>query len=166
MGEAVFSRIVVPTDFSPCSEAAWAVAQRLAGAFGSELILLHALVEPALWGPLRVDRARELYDSARQWATQMLENWAEDGRGKGLTVRLALRSGVPWQEIVDVASERADLVVIGTYGRHGMNRLLLGSVADRVVRLAPCPVLTVRKRIASSVTSCDLYHSSRAARGR
>jgi nucleotide-binding universal stress UspA family protein len=57
-----------------------------------------------------------------------------------------LRSGVPHQEIVALArDERADLIVIGTHGRGGINRALLGSVADRVVRLAPCPVLTVRE---------------------
>jgi universal stress protein A len=145
LGEAVFFRIVVPTDFSPCSEAAWTMAQRLAGAFGSELILAHVLVEPTLWGPLHVDRAREVYDSASTSAAEMLENWAEQGRGEGLTVRLALRTGLPHQEIVDLATdERADLVIIGSHGRSGMNRLLLGSVAERVVRLAPCPVLTVR----------------------
>jgi nucleotide-binding universal stress UspA family protein len=66
---------------------------------------------------------------------------------RALTVRRVLRTGVSWQEIVDLATdERADLVVIGTYGRSGMDRLLLGSVADRVVRLAPCPVLMVRER--------------------
>jgi nucleotide-binding universal stress UspA family protein len=123
------------------------MAQRLASAFRSKLILVHALVEPGIWGPLHMDQAREVYDSARGRATEMLENWAEDARRKGLSVRLALRTGVPWQEIVDLATdERADLVVIGTYGRSGMNRLLLGSVADRVVRLAPCPVLTVREK--------------------
>jgi universal stress protein A len=147
MTKAVFYRIVAPTDFSPCAEAAWAMAQRLAGAFGSELILVHALVEPVLWGPLHVGLAREVYDSARRRATEMLENWREDARRKGLNVRLALRTGVPWQEIVDLATdERADLVAIGTYGRGGMNRLLLGSVADRVVRLAPCPVLVVPEK--------------------
>jgi nucleotide-binding universal stress UspA family protein len=147
VAKAVFYRIVAPTDFSPCAEAAWAMAQRLASAFRSELILVHALVEPGIWGPLHMDQAREVYDSARGRATEMLENWAEDARRKGLSVRLALRTGVPWQEIVDLATdERADLVVIGTYGRSGMNRLLLGSVADRVVRLAPCPVLTVREK--------------------
>jgi len=61
-------------------------------------------------------------------------------------VRTFVRTGSPYQEIVDLATdERADLVAMGTHGRSGMSRLLLGSVADRVIRLAPCPVLTVRK---------------------
>jgi universal stress protein A len=62
-------------------------------------------------------------------------------------VRLAVRIGIPYEEIVDLATdELADLVVIGTQGRTGIAPVLLGSVAERVVRLAPCPVLSVRAR--------------------
>jgi nucleotide-binding universal stress UspA family protein len=146
MKESVFYRIVVPTDFSPCAEEAWMVAQRLAAAFGSELLLVHVLAEAALLGPLSADRLREVHDAASKRAAAMLESWAEQGRSKGLSVRLALRTGAPHQEIVDLATdERADLVVMGSHGRGRMSRLLLGSVADRVVRLAPCAVLTVRE---------------------
>ena len=143
-----FYRIVVPTDFSTCAEQAWALAQRLGGALGSELVLVHVLVEAPLWseGPFTMDRAREVFEAARTWAGERLEEWAAGARGKGLTARLALRTGAPHEEIVALATdERADLVVIGTHGRGGVNRVLLGSVADRVVRLAPCPVLTVRE---------------------
>jgi nucleotide-binding universal stress UspA family protein len=67
-------------------------------------------------------------------------------RAEGLSARVALRTGVAHQEIVALATdERADAIVIGTHGRGGIDRALLGSVADRVVRLAPCPVLTVRE---------------------
>ena len=61
-----FYRIVVPTDFSACSQEAWALAQRLAGAFGSELIPVHVLVESPLWGesPFNMDRVREVYATA------------------------------------------------------------------------------------------------------
>ncbi|MGH7400110.1 MAG: universal stress protein, partial [Candidatus Rokuibacteriota bacterium] len=63
-----------------------------------------------------------------------------------LTARPALRTGAAHREVVALATdERADLIVIGTHGRGGVDRALLGSVADRVVRLAPCPVLTVRE---------------------
>ena len=68
------------------------------------------------------------------------------GARRGSARGRALRTGVPHEEIVALAQdERADLIVIGTHGRGGINRALLGSVADRVVRLAPCPVLTVRE---------------------
>jgi len=142
-----FHRIVVPTDFSSCSQEAWALARRLAGAFGSELIPVHVLVESPLWGesPFNMDRVREVYDTARTWGRAELDKWAAQGAAAGLKVRTVLRTGVPHEEIVAVATdELADLLVIGTHGRGGMSRALIGSVADRVVRLAPCPVLTVR----------------------
>lgn len=144
----VFYRIVVPTDFSRCAEEAWALAQRLADAFGSELVLVHVLVEAPLFqeGPFTMDKARRVYEAARKWAEESLEQWAGTARGKGLNVRWVLRTGVPYRETVALATdERADLVLMGTHGRGGIDRALLGSVADRVVRLAPCPVLTVRE---------------------
>lgn len=150
--ERVFYRIVVPTDFSECAEEAWTRAQSLAEAFGSELVLAHVLVEAPLYaeGPFTMDHVRKVHEAARKWAQETLETRANKARSKGLKVRVALRTGRPYQEIVAVATdERADLVVIGTHGRGGLDRVLLGSVADRVVRLAPCPVLTVRTPDAS-----------------
>jgi nucleotide-binding universal stress UspA family protein len=144
----MFQRIVVPTDFSDCSQEAWSVAKRLGAVPGSELILAHVLTEIPRFGEgfLNVQSASEIEAAARKWATASLEEWIAKARVEGLTARATLRSGVPYQEIVGLArDERADLIVIGTHGRGGMNRVLLGSVADRVVRLAPCPVLTVRQ---------------------
>jgi len=127
--EGVFYRIVVPTDFSTCAEEAWALAQRVAQTCGSELVLVHVLEAPP--------------DTE---IGKTLEQWAAQARQRGLKARIAVRTGAPHQEVVALATdERADLVVIGTHGRGGLNRALLGSVADRVVRLAPCPVLTVRE---------------------
>ncbi len=127
--EGVFYRVVVPTDFSTCAEEAWALAQRVAQVCGSELVLVHILEAPL--------------DSE---AREALEQWAAKARQRGLKARTVVRRGTPHQEIVALATdERADLVVIGTHGRGGLNRALLGSVADRVVRLATCPVLTVRE---------------------
>lgn len=146
--DGLFYRIVVPTDFSTCAEEAWGLAQRLAAAFGSELVLVHVLVEAPLFeeGPFSMDRTRHVYEGARRWAEESLEEWAGKARGKGLKVRPVLRTGVPYREVVAVATdELADLVLMGTHGRGGINRALLGSVADRVIRLAPCPVLTVRE---------------------
>lgn len=142
-----FSRILVPTDFSAGSEAAWRAAQRLAGALGAELVLVHVFVETPLFfeGPFAGERVREVYASARAWVQEQLDKWTADARATGRTVRAALRTGVPYQEIVAAArDERADLIVLGTHGRGGLDRALLGSVADRVIRTAPCPVMTVR----------------------
>ena len=144
----MFHRIVVPTDFSDCSQEAWAMAKRVAAAPGSELVLTHVLTEVPLYaeGILNVENARKVREGARKWAEAALEDWVGKARGEGLSARSALRTGVPHQEIVALAQdERADLIVIGTHGRGGINRALLGSVADRMVRLAPCPVLTVRE---------------------
>ena len=143
----MFQRIIVPTDFSDCAEEAWSMAKRL-GAAGGELILAHVLTEVPQFGEgfLNVQSASEIEAAARKWATASLEDCIAKARGEGLTARAALRTGVPHQEIIGLArDERADLIVIGTHGRGGMDRVLLGSVADRVVRLAPCPVLTVRQ---------------------
>jgi nucleotide-binding universal stress UspA family protein len=144
----MFYRIVVPTDFSSCSEEAWRLAQRVAATAGGELILTHVLTEAPLYreGPFAMASVREVYEGARKWAEATLEGWVAKARGEGLAARSALRSGLAYEEIVALATdERADLIVIGTHGRGGINRALLGSVADRVVRLAPCPVLTVRE---------------------
>ena len=148
---ALFSRIVVPLDFSTCGELAWELARRLTDGRGGELILTHVMSEAPSWGegPFTMHRAQHVLDSARQWVETELERRATDARARGLTVRVALRSATPWQENVDLATaERADLIVLGTHGRGGLGRALLGSVADRVVRMAPCPVLTVREPAA------------------
>jgi nucleotide-binding universal stress UspA family protein len=144
----MFYRILVPTDFSECSQEAWKLARRMAAAPGCELVLAHVLTEVPLYGEgvLNIETARKVREGARRWAETTLEEWVGKARAEGLGARAALRTGVPHQEIVALArDERADLVVIGTTGRGGLNRALLGSVADRVVRLAPCPVLTVRE---------------------
>jgi len=148
MASRLFRRIVVPTDFSACSEEAWALARRIAGAVGSEIVLVHVFVEPPSYGEASfpVDSAWQVIESARKWVEEELEKWAGAARSKGISVRTLVRTGSAYQEIVNLATdERADLVAMGTHGRSGMSRLLLGSVADRVIRLAPCPVLTVRK---------------------
>ena len=142
-----FSRILVPTDFSAGSERAWAVARQLAGRLGAELILVHVLVETPLYSesPFTMKQARDVFDAARAWAVKTLGEWTATAAAAGLSARWVLKTGVPHAEIVGAAAqERPDLVVIGTRGRGGLDRALLGSVTDRVVRLAPCPVVTVR----------------------
>jgi nucleotide-binding universal stress UspA family protein len=137
----------VPTDFSPPSAEAWRAAQQLARSLGAELVLLHVFVEGVLYGesPFTGPQVRAVYESARVWAEETLKHWADEARVSGLEVWTELRTGVPYEGIVSAAAEdHADLIVIGTRGRGGIGRTLLGSVADRVIRLAPCPVLSVR----------------------
>lgn len=141
-------RLLVPTDFSASSERAWALARRMATQLSAELVLVHVLVETPLYseGPFTMKQARDVFDAARKWAVKTLGEWTAPAAAAGLSARWVLRTGVPYKEIVGAAvRERADFIVMGSQGRGGLDRALLGSVADRVIRLAPCPVVTVRE---------------------
>jgi nucleotide-binding universal stress UspA family protein len=146
MAADVFRKIVAPTDFSDCAEAAWALAQRLARTLGSEVVLTHVFVAPPVYGdPPAVSAAWTVVEDTERWVAQEIERWADRARKQGVAVRTVVRHGSPATEIVDVASvESADVIVMGTHGRGGVARALVGSVADRVIRTAPCPTLTVR----------------------
>ena len=147
MASNLFHRIVVPTDFSECAEVAWALAKRVAGTLGSEVVLAHVFVEPIVYGDASpaADMSWQLFEQGRKWVEDELEKWASAARAQGTTVRTIVRTGSANEEIVNLATdERAELIIMGTHGRTGLNRMLLGSVADRVIRFALCPVLTVR----------------------
>ncbi|MBI3637260.1 MAG: universal stress protein [Candidatus Rokubacteria bacterium] len=144
-----FERVLVPTDFSDAAEQAWTTATRLACALGAELLLLHVFVETPLFSetPFSARNVRDVYEAQRAWVEKELEQWAIHAREAGARARTLLRTGAPHHEILAaVDDQRADLIVMGTHGRGGVERALLGSVADRVVRLARCPVLSVRAR--------------------
>jgi len=143
-----FERILVPTDFSAGSERAWAVARRLAGPLGAELILFHVVVEAPLFseGPFTMKHTRSVFSAAREWANTTLGEWTAAATASGLRARSIVGTGAPHKEIIATAAlEHTDLIVMGTQGRGGLDRALLGSVAERVIRLAPCPVLAVRE---------------------
>jgi nucleotide-binding universal stress UspA family protein len=147
MTAEIFRRIVAPTDFSDCAEEAWDITQRTAQLLGSEVLLIHVFVQPPVYGDVSVgDAAWQVVLEAERWVTDEIERWADQARKQNITVRTVIRRGSPSTEIVGlVAEEHGELVIMGTHGRGGMSRVLLGSVADRVIRTAPCPVLTVRK---------------------
>jgi nucleotide-binding universal stress UspA family protein len=143
-----FTRILVATDFSPTLEGAWLVARRLTGRLRAEIVILHVLVEAPLFseGPFTMKHTRSVFEAARAWAEKTLGEWVATATTAGVPARWTVRTGVPYKEIVAAAeSERPDLIVMGTQGRGGLDRALLGSVAEKVIRLAPCPVLTVRE---------------------
>jgi len=95
-------------------------------------------------GPFTKKTLLEFSIAGRAWA-ERLEAWATEGRHAGAKVRMVLRVGVPYREIVSEAEEsKADIVLLATHGRGEIHRLLVGSVADRVIRMAPCPVFTVK----------------------
>jgi nucleotide-binding universal stress UspA family protein len=139
-------RIVCPTDFSAAAANAERHAVGLARALGAELVLLHVASEAPLWREsVGSAEVRKIFEGQRRWVADTLAERAAALGADGVKARGLVKVGVPWEEIVAAAAdEHADMIVMGTEGRTGLDRLLLGSVAERVVRRAPCPVLTVR----------------------
>ena len=136
--------ILVPTDFSETSMVAVRYGVALARVFNAQLSLLHVLHEGfgvEVAAPLSLGLLGAAQDEARERLGQLLtEQEREELRSETV-----LREGVPDAEIVRYAGERnIDLIVLGTHGHSGLAHLLMGGVAEKVVRKAPCPVLTVR----------------------
>lgn len=140
-------RILVATDFSDTAKAAVDYAITLARPFGAEITLVHAWEIPVYAFPDGAMIPGGLFDGLEAASDEALQNALKGYEKSGVKMRAVLRMGPPWREIGLVAeSEKADLIVLGTHGRRGVVRMLLGSVAERVVRSAPCPVLTVGPR--------------------
>ncbi len=143
-------RIMHASDFSPASRAAFAKAVDLAKANRAELIVVHALtlappfmegvyISPGMWDEIEV--------SARAAAQKQLGALVAKAGRAGVRATSLIVVGSPYERIVRAARlKRADMLVIGTHGRTGLGKLLLGSVAERVLSTASCPVLTVRGR--------------------
>ena len=142
----VIRRILVPIDFSEASDKALRYARKFLEQFGAEITLLHVIqpmAYPSDFGypPPVVDTVDE---ALRVQVTSRLKNFANQSDPPMQTL---IRVGQPYHEITTVAQElNADLIIIPTHGRTGLKHVLLGSTAERVVRYAPCPVLTVRER--------------------
>ena len=139
-------RILVPVDFSECSSAALDYAIFLARSFGATVDLLHVL-EPL---PMNVSDdlivgspPETIADRAWRITREEIERVAVRARKTGLSVTTQVDPGIGWQRIVHRAAG-ADLVVMGTHGRTGIARFLMGSVTDKVVQRSPVPVLTIR----------------------
>jgi nucleotide-binding universal stress UspA family protein len=148
MPNADWKRICCPIDFSEASRAAMEVAADLARRTGAELVLLHAYPIPGYTFPdgSVVASPKMMQDLADQ-AQRHLEEWRVDAEKLVGAPRVTAEKAVgePAAEILAVAAARgADLLVLGTHGRTGLEHALLGSIAERVVRRARCPVLTVR----------------------
>ncbi len=145
---STFRRIAYATDFSSASRRAFRTAVNLAKTFNARLLLVHAMPTPIPIAPeVYLDAA--LFDrieqQTRNWNLGRLKRLAERASRAGARVTVQLREGDAAFEIVRAAkSARADLIVIGTHGRSGLPKFFLGSVAERVVRTAKCPVMTVR----------------------
>jgi len=132
--------ILHPTDFSAASQHAFQLSCALARDYGAHLILLHITTRPTIVyaEAVIVDDPEERRQEARNLLAQL-------DTGSDVRAERRVEEGTPVEEILRVAAEtQCDLIVMGTHGRRGLSRLLMGSVAEQVLRRAPCPVLTVK----------------------
>jgi nucleotide-binding universal stress UspA family protein len=137
--------ILVPTDFGTCSDCALAYAVDLAKALGAELVVMHAYEIPVIGFPDGALIATpELTSRVLEGVDIGLKKAAESHASSGVPMRTLVKQGSTWRTITDTATELGvGMIVMGTHGRHGLPRALLGSVAEKVVRTSTCPVLTV-----------------------
>ena len=146
-----FKAVLVPLDGSPLSETALSVAAAIAGKFNSEIILLRALdlaaetIRPH-YSNATVRLVSEAREHAHRESRSYLKAQAGELREQGFSVRTMLIDVAPAVGIIDAAvAEDVDLIVMSTHGRGGLARWTFGSVADKVARHSPCPVLLVRQ---------------------
>jgi len=143
-------KILVPIDFSDYSKRALRYAIDFSKHFNSELILV-SVIEPMIY-PADFSMGQVAIPATDQNLTERIENelksLEENEIGKQVKSKRIIKSGKPFYEIVEVAREEdVDLIIIATHGHTGVEHLLFGSTAEKVVRKAPCPVLTLREPI-------------------
>lgn len=149
----IISRILVPTDFSVDADAAFRYALELARTFQAEIHLLYVVDNPlsaGMWSSeiyaaeiagLQVNLVRDAEERLKQLVPAGVER-----------VSTEVRTGSPTAQILDTACDRgSDLIVMGTHGRTGIAHVVMGSVAERVLRQAPCPVLALRAATVAAV---------------
>ena len=145
---AAIKKIMVPTDGSDTSKEAMVYAGALANAFHASITILIVADDQYLdWiGPAHftIEMMKQIEENSIEQARKVLDDFEVDSSLKN--VKKEIRQGIPFQEIIDYAkNEQMDMIVMGTHGRKGVSHMMMGSVAEKVVRLAPCPVLTVKK---------------------
>lgn len=167
-----FQKVLCPIDFSEGSRRAMAVAARVAAASNGELVLAHAWYVPAASFPMEEPVPSSLVEQLAVDAEASLGAAVREAESLGAPrVTGQLLNGVPWSAITDMLDADAafDLVVVGTHGRTGLARILLGSVAEKIVRHAPCSVLAVRpdseprSSFSHALVPVDFSDDSRAA---
>src|SRR5271157_3697144 len=153
--------VLFATDFSPTSEAALPYATAVCRRFGSTLHAAHVLSDANLLvmtGGVDYVSMGTIYESAHQDATEKLEHMAL--RFEGIPHHNCVRHGLIWNNLAEIIAENdVDLIVVGTHGRTGLGKLLLGSVAEDILRHAPCPVLTVGPKV-SGRDKLPTFHNS------
>lgn len=147
-----FENVLIPTDFSACADHALSHAVEVADRFGARLHILHVVneLDPDWYGITDAqERAVKLRDQIKAEARKRLEDLAptKDHHDFETTVSLQLSFDVADSINEYVGEREIDLVVMGTHGRQGIDRLMLGNVANKIIRHAPCPVMTVREEV-------------------
>jgi nucleotide-binding universal stress UspA family protein len=142
-----FRHILAPTDFSEYSTQAVASALEWAQKFGAKLTMLHVIELPPypVEGYVPPSLSATFMDDLERQATTDLAQLVPEAESAGVEVARVVAVGSPYRKIIDMAeAEQVDLIVMATAGRTGFSRLVMGSIAERVVRSASCPVLTIR----------------------
>ncbi len=151
MSDTLFQHILVPTDFSEGSMDALRLAGRLAERCGGRLLLLHVEPLSAVAPPTGMltdglwERLESVQDAVCRSAAESLRRLAEEEVPSGVPATVKVLTGPAGQTILEVARHtEVDLIVLGTHGRTGLPRVLMGSVAERVVRQSPVPVMVAK----------------------
>ena len=140
-------RILFPTDFSEGAQRALRCAVDMAEHYQSKLYILHVVYDITQAVGVHVPHisSDQVFKEVNDWALKEIGSCCIEETRKLPDVEKKVVKGIPYQEILKYASDnKIDMIVMGTYGRTGINRLIFGSTAERVVRSAPCPVMTVK----------------------
>lgn len=139
--------ILMAIDFSPSSDAALDYAVAIARRYGSRIYMTH-VIRPDVYQLVSPEAMETVLDQARHYAEQQMAKVLVSGRIRGVPHQVLLGQGELWTVFSQLIEEHEiDLIVVGTHGRTGLKKMLMGSVAERVFRMAPCPVLTVGPRV-------------------
>ena len=141
-------KVLVPIDFSDYSKIALKYAADFAQKFNAEMILIY-VVEPVIYPPDFSLGQIAIPSINTEWdikAKEELDKLADTEISNAITVKTIIKTGKPFIEVIETASEEdVDIIIIASHGHSGMEHILFGSTAEKVVRKAPCPVLTLRE---------------------
>jgi universal stress protein A len=144
---APIKKILVPVDFSSYSDRVLDYATTIAQGFKARVILMH-VIEPFHYSVTDTLNVVDHDRALKTIAASLLDNSCKMLHKRGLSVDIHLASGSPHREIVKKSHlEKVNMIIMGTHGRTGLEHILFGSVAEKVLRMAPCPVLTVRSEL-------------------
>ena len=142
-----FKKILFPTDFTEGALAAMPYATDMAKSFGARLYLIHVIYDMSVTTGLHVPHVSldAMYEEMQKGAEREIGKFGAEIREGLKDVETQVLRGVPYEEILKFARDNAiDMIIMGTHGRSGLDRVIFGSTAEKVVRYSECPVLTVR----------------------